>query len=386
MKLLKIGNLDINEEKWIDCLYVFETVTFFEYISFDRPCIDKNLVFVSLKLSFVSKALLHLLYIAKSFRILNPLSSFFVWLIRLFEKKQLKAISQYEYHEVYVSYSDFDYSSFLLCLIRPYLKKGVRITRAYKETRNTYDYLEYKSFIVSDRIVLNDIGNKLFFEQKFKKKGLFDNKIIVFDVDEDWRESSLPNKISFKSKKSLQDGKRHAVILAGRVLSNPDDKRSGSRLYYVDLIKELLKAGVVVHLQAKRIVPYNGYNPYLELQKESKDFFIENTIDFSKNELLSYSILSEYDFGILHAHCTKQSSYLFDRVNIPHRYYAYHLAHVVPIDKRGENIIIDKKASQNHAIVYENIDEIVSANLANIVWDMPSLRQYFETLYNHKVL
>ena len=68
-------------------------------------------------------------------------------------------------------------------------------------------------------------------------------------------------------------------------------------------------------------------------------------------------------------------------MNIPHRYYAYQLAHVVPIDKKGENLIIDKKASEKHALVINDYCELKSADFSKIKWDTPSFKEYFEILY-----
>lgn len=377
MNLLKIGNLDIQPEKWTDATCVFDRI----YVLGIQQNISnfERVLFCDMEFTKTVRLLLKIQARCNRHRFLNSLSVLCLKLIRRMTKKQLLEVAEMDYDEILVSYSDYDYSSLLLYLIAPYLKRNIRITRAYKETRSTYNFLEMMSFKLSNRIVLNSEYNKSFLEKKYNL--IFDKKDVVLNIDEDYRQSQTQEKIQYAKKLSSYDNKIHAVILAGRVLSDKKERRSGSRLYYVDLIEKLLACGMVVHLQTKTIVPYKNYNPYHEIAIKNSDFVIENSINFSENRWKSYNILSQYDIGILHAHANEDSSYFFDKVNLPHRYFEYELAHVVPIDIKGENILVDKKAEEGHALVVNDFAEISFEMLSKIVWEYPTFVEYISTLY-----
>lgn len=378
MVLLKIGDLDIEKERWEDAKCVFDKLIVFEYSKGNENTdfIEfKNLVFPSL-----SKTLLKVVNKTNIKKHLSFVTRTCLSLMRLNLKKQLKAIAGLDYDQVLVSYSDLDHSSLLFYLIKPYLKKGVKVTRSYKETRDNFDFLEKKSFALADRTVLNSVYNKAYIEKKYPH--VFDGKEMLFDLDEDFRKDGTEKTIKYAQKLSVKDKKIHAVLLAGRILSDPNDVRSGSRLYYVDLINKMLNCGIVIHLYTRAITPCeDGSNPYLELAKENKNFVIEGPLDISKDPGAAYSLLSRYDIGILHAHYGTGSSYYFDKVNLPHRYFAYQLAHVAPVDIKGENLLVDDKAKEKHALIVNDFSEITFEKIAEIEWEYPSLKDYIQTIF-----
>ncbi|MCR4660962.1 MAG: hypothetical protein K5765_03045 [Clostridia bacterium] len=376
MNLLKIGMLNTPENRWKDSLSIFDNVTVLRVFE-EKEVEGINVVSIKFKkLQWLVKVILNR---TKKIRFLNFISVLLILVLRMLCYKKIKIIKTIEYDEIHVSYNDFDESSLLFMLFKPYLKKDVRITRAYKEMRNNYDYLEKCSFLYADRIVFTTEDSKLFIENKYGN--IFQNKDVVCGLDEDYRLSSIINNVTYAKKISDEDKKIHAVILAGRVLSNPFDKRSGSRLYYIDLIQELLSYGVVVHLQAKKITDYNGKNPYYDLEKSNDNFIIEHDIDFSSDALKSYNTLSKYDVGILHAHHNNKSSYEFDRINIPNRYYEYEISHVVPIEIKGKNVIMDRMNEQKKALCLDSFKNIKLEQTKDIIWDTPSFSFYINSLY-----
>lgn len=379
MELLKVGMLNIPEERWNDALSTFDKITVLKvFEEKDTPLLNT----INIKYNKIEWFLKVLLNRTKINRFLNFFSAILLLILRLLFRRSLKGIAEKRYDEIHVSYNDFDESALIFCIIKPWLQKGTRITRAYKEMRNEYNFLEKLSFMYANRVVFNSEYTKKFIEEKYGL--IFENKEVFLNLDEDYRSYNIIKNVKHDNKLSEKDNKIHAVILAGRVLSNPLDKRSGSRLYYIDLIKELISNGIIVHLQAKKIEDYNGKNPYVELANNNENFKIEHDIDFSKNSLNAYYLLSKYDVGILHAHHNTGSSYKFDRINIPNRYYEYEIAHVVPIDKKGINYIIDKKAEEKKAIVVDSFSELSFDLIKEIVWDTPSFKDYILSLYGKK--
>lgn len=337
MKLLKVGTLNIPRNRWLDALEKFEKVYVLCWDS-EKELDNECFIYIKIPLNFLNKFCYSLIRRVNHERFLRFFEKICINLFSFINKRTLREIPFSEIDCIHSSYNDFDESN-LFTVILP---EKHDITRAQKESRIENDNLEYFCMQKSNRIILNDIECKKFFENKYGKN-FFVNKDVWVDLDEDVRYSRLNNIIEFDSKLSSVDGKIHAVILAGRVLSDVDELRSGGRLYYINIIEDLLNTGFVVHLHTKMIIPNkDGRNLYVELAQRDSNFIIERPLDFECDSKNSYKILSRYDIGILHAYNLTHNVIFFDKVNIPHRYYEYQLAHVCPIVPKGYTIVTEE--------------------------------------------
>ena len=377
MRLLKIGTLNIPRDRWQDALDCFSQIDVF---CFDTENEIENEKFRYYRFNtqnkinnFLFRATRHFSYDHNK----KVLCNFCLILLRIVNHKLLKKIKSTNYDYIHSSYNDFNESAFLTCLLDPKV-----YTRAQKETRLYYSFLEKKALENASLIVLNDQYNLELYKRKYGDVFL-ENKKIRYSLDEDVRSKKLLSVIQYSKKLSDDDGKVHAVILAGRVLSNPEDSRSGGRLYYISLIKSLVQNGIVVHLHTGNIVPYNGHDPYKELEKIETNFIIEGPLDFINDTINAYKVLSRYDIGVCHAHLPNTEVTEFDKVNIPHRYYEYHLAHVVPFDLLGGNLLLEKKASEGYALIVDSYGEITLDKIKNIRWDTTTFSQYIKELYGN---
>jgi len=375
MKLLKIGSLNMPNNRWEDALNYFDEVyvfsfdtekdvpnASFHYLKFDTKDNFNNFWYRFVRHFSYSKRNHWLCYIGRL-------------ILRVYNHSLLETIKGTEYTHIHSSYNDFDDSAFLTFLLSP-----KTYTRAQKETRLYYSFIEKQALAKASRVILNDKLNVDFFQKKYDAN-LFDGKEVLTGLDEDVRSARVLTKIRYKKKLSEADGKIHAVILAGRALSTSSDKRSGGRLYYIPLINKLLDAGMVVHLHTGNIVPFVGHNPYEELAAENTNFKIEDKLDFMNEPEIAYGTLSRYDIGICHAHIPNSEVTEFDKVNLPHRYYEYELAHVVPIDVNGGNYLLEKKAAEGHALIYETFNDVKLSDCKNIKWDTPTFADYIQRLY-----
>lgn len=236
--------------------------------------------------------------------------------------------------------NDFDHS-FALAAICSILKIPYVLT--FKETRlRKTDILERLAIEGATRIVVPHEGYIDFIKKKhdidIKKKAIF--------ADVDYRgkfvyEKYLRNRIGKIKKLSETDGKHHVCILAMRSVWDKNESRSSGRYYYVDIIKELLKAGFVVHLRTKFLIKsvdepiFSPDNPYFEMAREYPESFkIEPPIDLMNPE--GYFELAKYDYGLLTSGAASDRLFLeFERYNIPNRYYEYKMAGVIPIAPKG---------------------------------------------------
>lgn len=382
MKLLKIGRLEKPVGRWKDSFKLFDGISVikmyddeledpaFDYIRFPKA---------NLPLRILSRLTSSLNENRRAQWILDLAFS----LLRNSATKGIRPLlDKCEYDEVHVSYNDYDESAFLLTLLYPYLNHSVRITRPYKETRPEWKYLERKAFDLSNRIVFNEKENVSFFENKYGKS-FFNNKTILTGLDEDAIGDEHINKVKYLPKLSETDGRRHLVILCGRAFSDASDKRSGSRLYYVALIKEFLEAGFVVHLHTLKMIPdRNGVNQYDVLrQKYSDSFYIESPLSFDDDHFVeSYGVLSRYDYGVLHNFVEGTPNTEFDKYNIPHRYYEYELAHVAPILLRGKTIVMQRILEERKSgVVYSKPEDISLSD--KCIYDIRAFSDYMYSLY-----
>ena len=384
MNLLKIGSLNIPRNRWKDALYVFKNVFCLEK---EQEIPDKRFIYIKLKhkgglRGYINSKLLGRITNHKDSKIIV---NFFIMIIRIINMNVLNKIKNLDFDYVHSSYNDFDESGIFTLICYPYIK-GNYITRAYKETRPEKNYIEKVNFKIANRIVLNSEENKKYFINKHSDIN-WNNKRIILGLDEDYRSKDVLKNILYASKLSEDDGKKHVVILAGRVMSDESDKRSGGRLCYIDVIKELLHNGFIVHLHCFRVYnDINNINQYNILANEYKNkFFIEKPLDFEKNSKESYYILSRYDYGILHNISNKNKFVsLFDEINIPHRFYEYENANVIPILKKGKTILMEKFIIENNCgIVYNNLNELKNYNTNKIKFFKRSFLEYINVLYKN---
>lgn len=379
MTLLKIGTLNIPRNRWKDALDLFDIIYVFCYES-EIELQNEKIHYIKVPnkpLSWISSKCIAAVYRfnnKKQYRFLQLLAIAF---LKILYRKYINRIPFTEIDYIHSSYNDFDESNLFTLL----LPNKYYITRAQKETRIENNNLEYHCLKRCQRIILNDKFCQSFFEDKYGKK-IFYKKSLLLNLDEDVRSIRLRDEIQYSEKLSKFDNRIHAVILAGRVLCNKEDKRSGGRLYYYDTINDLLNSGFVVHLHTKQIIPFNDENQYEELALNNQDFKIEAPLDFENDSLQAYSILSRYDIGILHAMIKTESVYLFDRVNIPHRYYEYILAHVCPIVREGETIVTEKIIKEKKmGIVYKKLSDIRLDMITNMIYDNTFFYDYITSIY-----
>ena len=373
--ILKIGSLNIPATRWEDALDYFSKIYVFCNET-EKELKNENIIYIKFpSYKILNKLLYKVLNRTLQRNKLDWISWTIIFVMRIINYNVLHEVKRRSYDIIHSSYNDFDESALLTALLG---LKG-KYSRAQKETRLSYSYLEKKCFIDAKKIILNAKENLDLYISKYGN--IFDGKEVQIGPDEDVRSKRILQNIVYDKKYSEVDKKIHAVILAGRVLSTSTDKRSGGRLFYIPMIEELLRAGFVVHLHTGAIVEYEGKNPYKELAENNSDFVIEEKLDFLNDTINAYKILSRYDVGVLHAHIVDTEVTEFDKVNIPHRYYEYELAHVVPIEKRGGNILMEKKAEERHALIYDELNDISIEKIQCIEWDKPTFEEYVKEVF-----
>lgn len=382
IKILKLGRLNIQPERWTDALDTVNKVTVVMEPSkeFQNPPFEY--FFLDLT-SFVNHVIIHFIQVYNENQKYASLMRVLIRLLRFVNRGKIRRIMKsLDYNEVHVSYNDFDESALFLLLFYPYLKKGVRITRAYKESRPGYRFLEEQSFKLSNRIVLNEKENVAFFENKYGTS-IFKDKEVVIELDEDALGDKFIKGIDYSPKLSEQDGQKHVVILASKVFSDSSDPRSGSRLFYIPLIRSFIESGLIVHLHTLLVVPdKNGVNQYERISQDYPGkFIIEAPLAFDGERWKEgYYTLSRYDYGILHNFIENTSNSEFDKYNIPHRYFEYQLAHVVPILLEGKTIVMERVMKEKQSgVIYKSPKELLAEH--KIVFDIRSFSKYINSLY-----
>jgi hypothetical protein len=385
MNLLKIGMLNIHQDRWEDALDVFENIYIFTFSKIEREVHHNNIHYIKLNMDDYRNKLIWFIYRRiRKFESLSIISKFMIFMLRVINAQLINELDKLSFDFVHCSYSDWDDSG-ILSLVAKNSLKGKYVTRAYKEMRPGFNYDEIYSIKISDRIVLNDIENRNFLENKYGKD-LFKGKEILTGVDEDYRRTTSILNVVHMKKLSDEDGKIHAVILSGRVFSDSRNMRSGSRLYYIPIIKELINCGIIVHLDALKIIPdVNGINQYEKLANEYPGrFIVESPTNFSLNPIKAYSVLSKYDYGILHNFIEGSNESSFDKVNIPNRFYEYQIAHVVPVIKEGQTVVLEKMFKEkNCGVIYQNVEDLMKKQCVSFF--KPTFKDYIGQLYNEKV-
>lgn len=388
MKLLKVGFLDLEGYRWKDALRVFDELHVLQlYRDGEDIIVHPDVHYHFFPSTFFNRFMLlgyfkSLLMLFNTSRIPKPILSIMKKLFTIKNQNTLREISDIGFDDVHISYNDYDESGILALLLKDKFE-GKRITRAYKETRIKKDPIEYESFLMADRVVLNNDKNIEFFQKKYGDS-IFDGKEVITGIDEDYLPELVLKEVAPNVEKlSEHDGRKHVVILAGRVMSDYEDERSGSRLCYIDLIKDFLSNEFAVHLHALRInKDKNGIDQYEVLKKQYPDsFFVEPPIDFSeKNTSKAYRLLSRYDYGIMHNFVEGTTNTEFDKYNIPHRFYKYCGAGVTPVLEKGKTIVLENLLNDtNSGFIYTDISELKQERETKPY--TPSFKDYIETLY-----
>jgi hypothetical protein len=260
---------------------------------------------------------------------------------------------------LWVGDNDFD-GSFGLATVLSML--GIPYILSLKETRMYYSEFERTAIEKAIKVIVPHEGYVELFKQKY---GIdLSAKTIYADID--WRSKVVYDKLSkVKVKKiSEYDGRLHICILSDRAIWDKNETRSQGRYYYVDIIKDLLKAGFVVHLHTKTLIKslnepvFYENNPYFELTKLFQNsFFIEKPINLLRPE--GYLELMKYDLGLLTSGATTDPEFMkFEQYNIPNRYYEYQMAGVVPIAPKGVLKYMEKTCDD--VIFFEKPEDIFS--------------------------
>lgn len=385
--LIKLGPLNINRERWLDANGVFPIVHVVELSGDSEPELGSGFIYHYLPQSMINVFLIKVCRFSRKRKWCFFFARIAIFLLRLINTRWVNDICDIDSSEVLASYNDFDDSGILTIILGKKLKNsGKRLTRSYKETRPEYDAFEEKAFRLSDRIVLNADECIDFFKMKYGQK-LFYAKEMLTNLDEDWLSEAQINGVEIREKLSAVDKRLHAVILAGRVMSDQTDARSGSRLFYLPMIQAMIDAGIVVHLHTLRVIPdSNGVDRYALLEKDNPDFFhIESPLNMEGEEIYNaLSILSQYDLGILHNYIEGTSNTAFDQYNIAHRYYEYQAAKVIPILEEGKTIVMERMMREgNSGILYRSFSDIANST-GDITFHCPSFKQYIESLFSDK--
>ena len=271
-----------------------------------------------------------------------------------------------DYDFIWVGDNDFDGSNLIVKKLKKYMK--LPIYRSYKETRFSYSKSEKNMLEKSDKLILPHELYINFFSELYD----LDIKDKTVFADLDWRYSETISWVKNLEVKKLSyyDNTPHVCILCSvATWGDPLDKRWGNRVYYVDTIKDLINAGVYVHLLTLKIVRdttsnfVTSDNPYTELAKTGK-LIIEKPLRlYAGSE--AYYLLKRCDAGMLHPKLTDDVMrtnyplYAFEQINIPNRFYEYQIADVVPIIEKNSSYYMENLINKtNFGLIYSDLEDL----------------------------
>jgi hypothetical protein len=381
--LLKIGLLDTPEHRWLDSTSIFDEI---HIVQFDESSVKLNHSKIKYHTinnsSFIAKINWWLIGKLKDERNTAFKFKIILKILEIWNYRQLKKITDsIQFNFCYSGYNDYDNSDVLTIILKKFIK--VEIHRGYKETRPAFSYAEMYSLECSDVIAFNHKINYEYFKNKYPNIN-WNNKKFILNVDDDWRSQIAIDSYAPRIKFSQENKKINIVILTGVARSDESNQRSGTRQFYIPMIKKLITYDYIVHLHALKFQDdINGVNQYELLKNEfPNNFFIHGALDFTNNYKDSYGILSKYDFGILHNFKEETSVSQFDKINIPHRLYEYQIAEVVPIVKIGETTVTqDIFEKKNCGVVYKDLSELKSIDCTKINFFKPSHKKYISTVF-----
>lgn len=385
--LVKLGGRKhLGEMRWKGALSKFEYI--YVICHFTEPDLEienDSIKVLELPKTNANSKLLGVLNRTNGNRALDLVSWGTIILMRILNKGWLNQIRKLNPDYILCSYGDYDKSDLVCLLASTVIEKP--IIRSYKETRVGYSFREKKCLMCAQTIILYDVELKKFLEKKYGTH-FFDGKKVLIGYDENALPSCILDNIKYQEKLSKIDGKLHLVILTFRVDSAPNRERDEGRYYYIDIIKELIKHGIVVHLHCAQYNDYHGVNYYKQLADEYPQmFYMEQSLTMKHNSsqeewVDSCEILSRYDVGLLHNIVDSSSVSEFDRINIPHRFFAYEAAHVIPILKKGENIVLERKFnSEKCGFVYEDFADLPKVLDSHFTYHTPSYEDYLTSIF-----
>ena len=387
--LIKLGGRKhLGEERWRDAIEEYDEI--YSICCYKEPSYKWNIPSdkvstILIPHTFLNQKLFGLLTRTKGRKQLNWLSALAVSGLRICNQSLVKKVRVLNTTNVLCSYGDYDYSD-LACLIFGNAIKAP-IVRSYKETRPEYNYTEYKAFKRAETIVLYDIELKKFLEKKYGAS-FFNGKKVLLGYDENALPACVLDKIQYKEKLSTKDHQVHIAILTFRVDSAPGRSRDQGRYYYIDVIKKLMDAGLIVHLHCAQYNDDNGVNRYKELAEQNPGkFFMEKPLEMKHSSTTeewveSCEILSQYDIGLLHNIVENSTVSEFDRINIPHRFFAYEAAHVLPVIEKGSNVVLERMfAEKRCGFVYSELIDLPIVLNQKFSYYTPSYKDYLRGIF-----
>jgi len=385
--LMKLGGRKhLGEMRWKGALELYDKV--YCVCTYRDPAweiSDDRVTIIELARTPLTKNLIGILVRTKSWRAFAWLNWLLVFLVRALNRDWLAAIRAVEADDILCSYGDYDLSDLTYLLAKPALRG--RVVRAYKETRPEYNFFEVQAFQNAERIVLYHEALKQFIEKKYGSV-FFTGKQVLIGPDENVLPSCILDRIRYQPKLSAQDGKVHVVILTFRVDSAPNRSRDEGRYYYLDLIRSLIDAGLVVHLHCARYNDDNGVNRYALLAQEREgEFYMEPPLEMKHSTgaeewARSCEILSRYDAGILHNIVEDSSVSEFDRINVPHRYFAYEAAHVIPLVQRGNSPVLERRFAEKHCgFVFDRLEDIQNVLQTDAQFETQTYESYLQQIF-----
>lgn len=385
--LMKVGGRKhLGEMRWKGALDLYSKiycVCLFKEKSW--PIDDERVEFIEMPRNFFNEYILKVLERTKKVKCLAWLNWLIIFAVRFMNRNWLEQISKINANEALCSYGDYDFSDLVYILAKPAIR--IPVTRAYKESRPEYNFLEYHSMRSFNRFVFYHEELVHFLKKKYGEH-FFDGKDIKCGLDENALPRCILNNIDYQPKLSASDGKVHLALLTFRIDSAPNRARDQGRYYYLDMIQQLLDAGVVVHLHCAQFNNYKGVNRYQELAEKKKgQFIIEDALDMKHNTscegwVKSCEVLSRYDAGILHNIQNESSVSEFDRINVPHRFFAYEAAHVTPVIERGNNVVLEKIfAKKKCGFVYDSFQDLPKLLTTEIKYFTPSYEDYLKEVF-----
>lgn len=390
MILLKLGGRKhLGEGRWQDALSIYDEI--YSVCCYKEPSCkwdipSERIHNIIIPHTFWNQKLFGILLRAKGHKSLDWISFLAILGLRLSNRTLIRDVRNIDVTNVLCSYGDYDFSD-IMCLVFGNAIRA-RIIRAYKETRLEYSYTERMALKRADEIVLYDVELKKFLERKYGEK-IFEKKKVLLGYDENVLPECILSNINYQRKLSSIDLKVHVAILTFRVDSIPNRERDQGRYYYIDVIRKLINAGIVVHLHCAQYNDDNGVNRYQELATQNPGmFYLESSLEMKHSSscqqwVESCEILSRYDIGLLHNIVDNSSVSEFDRINVPHRFFAYEAAHVVPIIARGENVVLERIFNRyNCGFVYDKLEELSNIIGRNFDYYTPSYTEYLKAIFD----
>jgi hypothetical protein len=368
MKILRTGGVNPNTSRFLDLLdderitnvdfaILEQELPYFEDLKFVANYFHKEHLLEKIKIMTIHQSKIQKFLVRVGRKLHCRILIAFTFL-------ELLPLKRNPYDFIWHGDNDFDGSNHIFIAIKYFFKESI-IIRSYKETRFVHKW--------DERIMLQESNLLLFPHDRYIP---FFQKLYNFELqsyaiaDLDWRYSKLIEWVQSQDveKLSKTDKQPHVCILTGRALSDPSEERSGNRYYFIPLINELIKHGIVVHLHAKQIYPSNSENAYLEIQNRTGMLHVEKSLNLQPGSE-DYLRLKAYDAGILHPSTPIEDIKLaeFQKINIPNRIYEYFLAGVLPLSERTSTPAAEKLIQDNEfGIIYDSYQDLYDKLIVEI--------------------